>query len=172
MNYLKNKRCYLSAPIENAANIDPNWRSTISSVLIKEFEINLFDPFLDPKQQQVDALHDARNNKNHLKMIEIAKSFVRKDLSMVDRADFVIAYLPYKVPTTGCHHEIINSNNSKKPTLLVCDTPDKFHLPLWYYGFIPYEFMFSSWTELFDYLRLVNQGKSENPKWDFIYGKL
>ena len=40
---------------------------------------------------------------------EIAASFVAKDLSLVDRADILFAYLPYKISTCGSHHEIINA---------------------------------------------------------------
>jgi nucleoside 2-deoxyribosyltransferase len=63
----------------------------------------------------------ARDNKDYDTMAKIAKGFLRKDLSLVDRTDFLIANLPYKVPTTGTTHEIINSVNAKKPTMLVCE---------------------------------------------------
>jgi hypothetical protein len=103
-------------------------------------------------------------------MTKIAKAFVRKDLAMVDRADFTIAYLPSGVPTTGTHHEIINSNNAKKPTMLVCPQGKEF-IPLWYYGFIPHEFMFGSWDGLWEYLCEVNKGKHvHNDRWAFTYG--
>lgn len=172
MKLLKNKRCYLSAPIENALGLDRSWRDKVSNYLKTKFEIDLFDPFFDPKQQKAEQLVEARKEKNHNLIMEIAKSFVRKDLAMVDRSDFLIAYLP-GVKTTGTHHEIINASNSKKPVLLVCDQPDKYELPLWYYGFIPFEFMFSSWDELFVYLHKVDDGlKTDNPKWDFINGLL
>jgi hypothetical protein len=168
-NPLKNKRCYLSGPIENDKP-DHNWRDEPRKVLVERFGIELFDPFADPKQQWVPVLKQARTERDFETMAKIAKSFVRKDLAMVDRGDFLVAYLPSGLPTTGTHHEIINSNNAKKPTLLVCPQGKEF-VPLWYYGFIPHEFMFGSWKELWSYLDDVDAGKHvENNRWAFTYG--
>ena len=169
-NPLKDTRCYLSGPIEFGKNRE-DWRSEPTKELTKRFEIDLFDPFADPKQQWVPALKEARKNSDYETMVKIAKSFVRKDLCMVDRVDFTIAYLPYGVPTTGTTHEIINSNNAKKPTLLVTDSPSIAQIPLWYFGFIPTEFMFAGWESLFFYLEEVNNGKHmDNNRWDYVYG--
>ncbi len=169
LEYLKGKRCYLSGPIENDLS-KHNWRDDPKRMLTKNYGIELFDPFADPKQVFADELYSARNNKDYDTIVRIAKGFVRKDLSMVDRSDFLIAYLPYKVPTCGTHHEIINSNNAKKPTLLVCPQGKEF-IPLWYYGFIPPEFMFDSWGDIYDYLDEVTLGQhKENNRWHFIYG--
>lgn len=166
--YLANTRCYLGGPIENS--VDENWRVSPKKVLVDEFNINLFDPFEDPKQQWVPELEKARKNKDYETMTKIASSFVRKDLAIVDRCDFIVSYLPYKVATTGTHHEIINSVNAKKPTLLVCPQGREY-ISTWYYGFVPHEFMFGSWEELYFYLREVDQGKyKENIKWAFVYG--
>ncbi len=164
-------RCYLSGPIENdVTGSEHNWRDGPRIALRDRFGIALFDPFADPKQQWVPILTRARKERNHAVMREIAKRFVRKDLAMVDRADFVIAYVPYKVPTTGTHHEIIMSNDAKKPTLLVCPEGKEF-APLWYYGFIPPEVIFGSWEELYDYLEEVNKGQhADNDRWAFTYG--
>lgn len=169
MTYLANKKLYLSGPIQYDAT-GHNWRTEPSKVLREEFHIDLFDPFEDPKQQWVPHLREAQANKDFDKMAEIARQFVRKDLCMVDRSDFVISYLPEKVPTTGTHHEIINSANAKKPTLLICPQ-GKEKIPLWYYGFIPHEVMFGAWEELYQYLRDVNAGKHmHNNRWAYVYG--
>ena len=170
--YLSGKRTYLSGPIENDSP-SHNWRTEPTKVLTERFGVNLFDPFADPKQQWLPVLKDARDQRDYQTMARIAKTFVRKDLSMVDRADFIVAYLPHKVPTTGTHHEIINSNNEKKPTLLVTDSGDISYLPLWYFGFIPPEFMFPTWDALYEYLTSVNRGEQrDNNRWSFIYGDI
>ena len=170
-NCLKGTRIYLSGPIQYDTS-GVNWREKPKEVLSSRFGINVFDPYADPKQQWVPMLEKAMAEKDYETMRKIAKCFVRKDLAMVDRADFVIAYLPHKVPTTGTHHEIINSCNAKKPTLLVCPE-GKEKVPVWYYGFIPYEVMFGSWDELYDYLEEINQGKHEdNDRWDFVCGRV
>ncbi len=169
MTVLQGKRCYLSGPIENDST-HHNWRTIPKQVLVETFKIDLFDPFDDPKQVWVEPLMKARSDRNYEEMARIAKAFVRKDLCMVDRADFTIAYLPYKVATTGTTHEIIVSTNAKKPTLLVCPQGKEF-VPLWYYGFVPHECMFSSWDELYWYLHDVNNGlHKENNRWSYVYG--
>jgi nucleoside 2-deoxyribosyltransferase len=166
---LEGVRCYLSGPIEHDAT-HTNWRTDPTKQLVEGFKINLFDPYSDPKQQWVPLLHEARANKDYNEIARIAADFVHKDLAIVDRCDFVIAYLPKGVPTTGTHHEIINSVNAKKPTLLVCPQ-GKENVPIWYYGFIPHEVMFGSWEELYTYLHEVNDGKHKDKRrWAFVYG--
>jgi hypothetical protein len=167
--YLEGKRCYLSGAIENDSS-EHNWRIEPTKILQHDFKINVFDPFADPKQQWVPDLNSARKNKDYNEMKRIAKSFVRKDLKEVDHAHFLIAHLPYKVPTTGTTHEIINSNNAKNPTLLVCPQGKEF-VPLWFYGFIRHQFMFGSWDELWAYLHSVNLGEHmDNDRWASVYG--
>lgn len=166
---LTGARCYLSGPIEHDSS-GLNWRTEPSRILVERFSINLFDPFADPKQQWVPVLKKARDEKDFETMAKVSKAFVRKDLAMVDRADFIVSYLPKGVPTTGTHHEIINSSNAKKPTLLICPQ-GKEHVPLWYYGFIPHEVMFGSWDELYQYLEDVNAGGHQhNNRWHYMYG--
>lgn len=168
MNYLKNKRAYLSGPIE--ADTGPNWREPVKKALTEKFGIDLFDPFTDPKQQWAPLLNQAKNDQNFDLVTTIAKSFVRKDLCMVDRSDLLIAYLPKSICTTGTVHEIINSVNSKKPVLLVTNGP-KTQIPSWYWGFIPHEVMFSSFDELYEYLIKVDRGDmKDNNRWAYIYG--
>jgi nucleoside 2-deoxyribosyltransferase len=172
-NPLHGTRCYLSGPIEFENQDGINWRDEPKRILTDRFGINVFDPHGDPKQQWVPELHRARIEKRYDDMAKIARKFVRKDLAMVDRADFLIAYLPHKVPTTGTHHEIINSNNAKKPTLLVTNSGDLGYIPVWYFGFIPTECMFPNWKSLYEYLDAVNRGIHwHNNRWDFIYGKI
>jgi hypothetical protein len=171
MSYLSGRRCYLSGPIEND-NPNGNWRTEPSKILREVFGIDLFDPHADPKQQWVGDLQKARDECNYSEMARIAKDFVSKDLTVVSRSDILIAYLPKGVPTTGTHHEIINSSNNKTPTLLVCPQGKQF-VPLWYYGFIPHSVMFGSWEDLYGYLREVNEGlHKDNRRWHYIYGML
>lgn len=157
MNYLSNRRAYLSGPIQYDET-GKNWRIQPTNVLKNRFEIDVFDPFSDPKQQWLPILKKAQEEKDFITMKKVAKSFVRKDLSEVDHSHLLIAYLPYKVPTTGTHHEIINANDRKKPTFLVCPE-GKHQIPLWYFGFINPDFMFGSWDDLYDFLEEINQEK-------------
>lgn len=169
MNPLRGSRCYLSGPIEFEDGMEKNWREEPKQVLRTKFGIDVFDPYADPKQQWAPALREARDRKDFETMARIARDFVKKDLKKVDRSDFLVAYLPKGLATTGTHHEIINSVNMKDPTLLVCPQ-GKEHVPLWYYGFIPHEFMFGNWEDLYAYLEEVDKGKhTDNNRWVFLY---
>ena len=166
MAFLNNKKFYLSGPIEF---VRENWRDSVIKQLKDDFCVDVYDPFSDPKQQWVEKIAEAKFNKNYQAIQDIAKKFVRKDLGMVDRSDGLIAYLPYKIPTIGTHHEVINSINAKKPTLLVCPQ-GKENVPVWYYGICKIDHMFGSWDELFKFLHEVNQGLHQNDdKWSFVY---
>lgn len=156
-SYLAGRRAYLSGPIQYDET-GLNWRVEPTSVLTQEFGINVFDPFADQKQQWLPTLKKAQEELDYETMRDVAKKFVRKDLAEVDHSHMVIAYLPLKVPTTGTHHEIINANDRKKPTFLVCPQ-GKHNVPLWYYGFIKHQFMFGSWQELYIHFHEINEGK-------------
>lgn len=175
MNYLKDRKCYLSGAIQY--DISPcNWRDAPTKVLTEELGIDLYDPFQDPKQQWLPALKEAKAKKDFDRMAEIANSFVRKDLEMVVRSDFLIAYLPTDprtnscVSTVGTHEEIITAFRLKKPVLIVA-SGSRAEIPLWYWGYIPYQFMFDSWSDLYIYLKEVTEGNhKQNRRWDFVYG--
>ena len=168
MKYLSEANFYLSGPIE--FDQDPNWRIPFIETFKTKFDINFFDPFSDPKQQCVEEIKSIKEKKDFDNLSEIAKKFVRKDLAMVDRCDALVAYLPYKVPTVGTHHEIINANNMKKPIMLVCPE-GKENIPIWYYGCLNHKIFFNSWQELYDYLESINSGDLiKQRRWDFVYG--
>lgn len=168
-NYLANKKCYLSGPIEFAA--DGFWRPQPIHELQERFMIDVFDPFADEKQQWSEEIKKAKEENNIDELVKISKQFVRKDLGMVDRSDFLIAYVPYGVNTVGTVHEIINSNNSKKPTLLVTNKENISFIPLWYFGIISKGYMFAGWNNLFKYLQEVDEGKQmTDDKWHLVYG--
>ena len=169
--YLKDKNVYLSAPIEH--DIGKNdWKLEAKKILKEEFGLNVFDPSADINQHWVPVIKEAREKNDYETMTKIAKNFLRKDLCLVDRADFLIAYLPYMVPTVGTCHEIINSVNSKKVTLLICPE-SKAKIPIWYYGFVPHSCMFGSWEDLYKYLREVDAGlHKDNSRWHYVYGMI
>jgi hypothetical protein len=171
MGYLAGRQCYLSGAIEHGTE-GFNWRTEPIQILKERFQINVFDPFDDPKQQWAPKLHDARENCDFDTMEEVATDFVGKDLSMVDLSNMLIAYLPYKVATTGTTHEIIEAVHAKKPVLLVCPQGKQYN-PYWYFGFIKHHYMFGSWEDLYAYLAEVDAGNMKHHKrWRLIYGMI
>ncbi len=168
MNALKGRRCYLGGPIEFCPE-KINWRDEVKKNLVERFGLKVFDPFNDPKQALRQQIEYCKKHELYDELSALVHKFVRADLAVVDRVDFVISRLPHRVPTTGTHHEIISANDKKKPTLLVCPE-GKNKIPDWYFGFIPHKFMFSSFDQVYDYLAEVNAGHhTENDRWWFVY---
>lgn len=159
---------YLSGPIEFN---DLNWRTEPVQILESKFGLQIFDPFSDPKQQWLPDISEAKKTKDFEKIKQIAKQFVRKDLGMVYKSDILIACLPYKVPTTGTHHEITESWRAMKPTLLVCPSGIE-NLPVWYFGLFPIKHMFGSWNDLYSYLDLINKGLEYDDTWYLLKQKM
>ena len=167
MNYLKGKNVYLSGDIEFDSGA--NWRDEPKKTLFERFGLSVFDPHADPKNQWTEELTASRQNKDYERMASIARCFVRKDLCMVDRCDLLIAYMPYKVPTTGTTEEVIRSNDSKKPTFIICPQ-GKENVPAWFYGYMDHSNFFGSWDEFYDHLQEVDNGKHiHNNRWHFCY---
>jgi hypothetical protein len=199
MGYLKNKTCYLSGAIEHDTPTGVNWRNEPIRVLTERFGIDVFDPNADPKQQKAYQLTEHTKSKNLKGIQDIAWGFVRKDLGVVDRTDFIIARFAYEkvyypsdipeiirlasegrayeaighmrqVPTTGTIHEIILSDTQHKPTLLICERGAEY-LPKWLIGFIKLDYLFGSWNQVYDYLAEVDDGKRKDDKrWSLTYG--
>lgn len=167
MNYLKNSKMYLSGPLEYYEGA--NWRIEPTKVFTERFGIDVFDPYIDPKQNWSLQINEAKQKKDYAEMARIAKGFVKKDLAMVDRCDFLIACLPFKVPTTGSHFEIYNSINLKKPSLIICPE-GKEKIPVWYFGVVKQEYLFGSWEEVYNYLDEVDKGlHQDNHRWNMVY---
>lgn len=166
--YLAGRTAYLSGPIEH--DIAEDWRTPVKKVLTERFNINVFDPSMDEKQNKVPLLKKLREEERWDELAEIAHEFVMADLGVVDRADFLIACLPHKTPVFGTVHEIIAaSTQAKKPTLLVCPQGKK-GFSSWAFGIIRKEFLFGSWNELYNYLQEVDDGKhKDHRRWYFTY---
>jgi hypothetical protein len=86
-----------------------------------------------------------------------------------------IPSLPWRlrqVPTTGTIHEIINSDLYHKPTLVICEE-GAHNIPAWLIGFLPLQYLFGSWKQLYDYLEEVNSGAcADDKRWELVYGSI
>lgn len=172
MKPLVGRRVYLSGPIE----YDPsqiNWRPEVKEVLTSRFGLVIFDPFDDPKQTRSEEMRLARETNDFDTVAEIAADFVSKDLTEVDKADLLIAHLPYKVPTVGTIHEIINAVNRKIPPLVVCPQ-GKQCVSSWLFGLFKKKhkhYIHGSWDSLYSYLEEVNDRKHiDDRRWRYAYG--
>jgi len=172
MKPLDGKMVYLSGPIEkDTSGID--WRPKVRETLQTKYNINVFDPFIDPKQDKVKELNAAKEQQDFDEIARIAADFVSKDLTEVDRCHFLIAHLPPNTPTVGTIHEIINAINRKIPTLIVC-SGGKTSVSSWIYGILKNKhqwYIHGNWDSLFNYLDEVNENKHiGDNRWRYVYG--
>ena len=160
---LAGKKVYLSSPLECIVHDTNNsWheqRQEVKRELKSRLGLLVHDPYddLENGQAHKDEIKAAKSNRNFVKLNEIFHNTVRLDLRLVDRADILIAYVPNGVATVGTVHEIVNANNAKKPVFLV-EGKDAINVPLWYYGFIPYNRMFGRWEALYTCLKEIDDG--------------
>ena len=165
-NPLLGAKLYLGGAIE--CDNGPNWRIEPSRILSEKFGIEITDPTLDLKQQWAPELAEARSRKDFDKMAKIAKSFVWKDLILINKCDILCSFLKKDVPTCGTHHEITYAHSQKMPVLLVGN--GKENLPAWYFGVINHKYMFGSWEDLYSYLEEVRDGKhADDKRWAYLY---
>jgi nucleoside 2-deoxyribosyltransferase len=169
-NNLSGSRCYIARPIEFAKNKNINFTKLEKFLKLNNVKI------LDPKKIKFHGISEIKDrkklfkNNNFEEIRSQMKIIVRKDLRCVDISDFIIAFLPKGVRTTGTIHEIIESDRQNKPTLLVCPEGKKY-IPAWFFGIIKLEYMFNSIDELIEYLNKINSLKEIikiDDRWQFI----
>lgn len=155
------------------SSCDQTWRKDMKQALEQRFGLIVFDPNADAKQQWVQNLLKAREDRDYDTIERVAEGFVQKDLGVVDRQDFIIANLQYKVPTVGTVHEIVSAHShTQKPVILFCEKGKEF-IPFWYYGFINHrQFMFGLRTEVYDYLEQVDKGLINHRRWNLVCDRI
>ncbi len=182
MNRLFYNRVYLSGAVDNALDFGIGWRQIVQQELA---DLDLI--FMDPCNKLMLFEHACENLENHEYRTELKKrgdfatvsQMMRtircNDLRMADLSDFAIAHLDTNVHTTGTHEEIVTLNRRKVPILTHVEQ-GKAALPDWYWGTLPHQIVFSTWDELFAYVRHVACGPSPIDtlgRWRFLdYGTL
>lgn len=160
MNRLKNQRCYLAGAMDRVVDRGAGWRDNISPFL-EELGISVFNPLKKPTNIGVED-NNVAQYKKYLKqhnqydeLSQIMKTIRAVDLRMVDISDFLIVNLDIDTHPCGTLEEIFWANRQKKP-ILIHMVQGKQHAPDWLFGTIPHQFIFDSWTDLKDYLLLIN----------------
>jgi hypothetical protein len=160
---------YLSSPIEFSYSLDDNWRESVTDTLTKKFQINVFDPFADEKQKQTTYIEKALEVEDFDEVERITTRFVKKDFGVIDRCDFLIAYNPRGIPSTGIPCEVHHALQIKKPVMIVCPQGKKF-AALWYFGNMRHQYIFGHWNDLYQYLQEVDSYQHrDNHRWWYVY---
>ena len=163
MNILAKTKVYLIGAMQYDQT-GRKWRDDISDTL-RDMNITIFDPykkpFINAPEEDEDTHNDLVNMMNKGSFLEVANHMkkVRSfDLSMVDRADFIICYLDPEVPTFGTMEELSWACRCRKPTFIVIEGGKK-KTPFWVMGMFPNKYIYNSFAEVEKQLVGINEGK-------------
>jgi nucleoside 2-deoxyribosyltransferase len=160
---LRKTKCYLAGNIENS-NAPGSWRDAVKLEL-QETGIVFFDPLKKPLMDSVneDKEHTVRLNRMRSEgaFDELAK-LMRKirveDLSLVDRADFLIASISSKTASWGTAEEVFWANRMKKPIFLVV-AEGRRACPFWIFGTLPHEQIYDSVEDVVTDIKKLDSGE-------------
>lgn len=166
MNRLANTRCYLCGPIESCRDGGVGWRENIM-VRLKHLNIKWLDPcnkpttFVSETPEDNKRICQLRANRDYEAVRDEMLWLRRVDLRLVHLADFLIVHLDKETPTCGTWEEITWANQEKKP-ILIHYAQGKEAAPLWLFGMIPHQMIFSHWQEMQEYLNYVDHSPCLN----------
>lgn len=159
---LKEARAYLAGPMDRVADGGVGWR-----VRLQEELQDLGVTWLDPTHKPIDAgCEDLENRQRRAELKkrgqyeEIAKH-VRElryvDLRMVDVSDFLVVHVDVTVHMCGTYRELFLANDQRKPIVIHIEGGFQ-KCPDWLFGEVPWQMMFPTWPDLYQYLRDVAFG--------------
>ena len=163
-NILKKTKTYLVGSIQYENG--EAWRNKVSECL-KNIGVMVFNPYHKPflkdmeegdfiRQRLLDLMDRENYNEVEKRMREI-RSY---DLNLVDRSDFIIAYINPKVPTFGSMEELVTAVKMKKPTFISIEGTKKC-CPLWLLGMFPHKYIYNNIDEMLDMILKIDAGKKE-----------
>jgi hypothetical protein len=159
MNRLLNTRAYLAGPMEAEPDNGVGWRQRLVAELA-DLGVCWLDPTDKPTDIAVESLETRqqlardREEGNYDALARTMKLVRCVDLRLTDIADFLVVHLDAALRTCGTWEEIANANRQKKPVLVHYEQ-GKANVPLWLYGMLPHQMIFSTWADLYAYLRHI-----------------
>ena len=154
------------------------WRKKVQKCLEK-IGVVVFSPYEKPFLKDIDESETTRQfllelmNKGKYGDVEKRMHEVRSyDLNLVDRADFIIAYINPKVPTFGSVEELVTAVRMKKPTFIAIEGK-KSQCPLWILGMFPHKYIYDDIDGVLDMILKINSGEKEidSDRWRLLKKK-
>jgi len=162
---LNRTKCYLAGNIENS-NAPSSWRDQVKTEL-RETGILFFDPLKKP------FLDSVNENKEHIaRMVKLREEgrfdelarIMRKirveDLSLVDRADFLIASISARTASWGTAEEVFWANRMKKPIFLVV-AEGRRACPFWIFGTLKSDQLYGKIEEVIAEIKQIDAGEKK-----------
>jgi nucleoside 2-deoxyribosyltransferase len=162
---LSRTKCYLAGNIENS-NAPDYWRDVVKTEL-KETGIVFFDPLKKPfmdsvneDKQHIANLVELRSKGSFEELSKIMRKIRVEDLSLVDRADFLIASISAKTASWGTAEEVFWANRMKKPIFMVV-AEGRRACPFWIFGTLREEQIYDSVEDVIAEIKKLDSGEKE-----------
>jgi hypothetical protein len=161
---LQNQRVYLAGAMDRVADRGTGWRDDITPFL-ESLGVIVFNPIKKPSTigMEDSETHDLKkilkSEQNYNDLSQLMKVVRSVDLRLVDISDFLIVNLDLDIHPCGTYEEIFWANRQKKP-IIIHMVQGKQNTPDWLFGTIPHQMIFSTWSEIKEYLSYINS--SEN----------
>jgi len=143
-----------------------SWRENITSILEK-MSITVFNPYHKPFLKDIRENDDTRKHIHELMeeeqydvVQERMKEIRAYDLNLVDRSDFIIAYIDPTTPTFGTVEELVTAVRMKKPTFISIEGGKK-KTPYWLLGMFPHKYFYNTIDEISNMLVKIDSGEKE-----------
>jgi nucleoside 2-deoxyribosyltransferase len=148
-----------------------SWREDFSKFLAG-MGVVIFDPYKKPFVHSIAESSETHSqllrfleNDNFQAVRTHMKKVRAQDLSMVDRADFIISYINPEIPTFGTIEEMSWAVRMRKPVFTVIEGGVK-RVPLWLTAMIPENQFFDDFSQLAFHLDSINSGDTDiDPKY-------
>lgn len=158
-NRLKSTRGYLCGAMDRAEDGGEGWRINLQKELA---DLEVF--WLDPTHKPIDVgiedsetrifINEMKAHGNFDSAVPQIKTIRCVDLRMVDISDFLVVNINMETHACGTYEELFLANRQKKPVIIRIEQ-GKEHTPNWLLGTLPHEMMFSTWEEVYQYIRHI-----------------
>jgi hypothetical protein len=169
-NLLRNTRAYLVGHMQYSCG--RSWRETVAAALNPRGIIT-FDPYLKPfikdleeASKEDESLHERCTKllqEDRLGEVQAVFEKIRQyDLSLVDRADFIIANLEPKVASWGSAEELSRAKSGRKAAYIHVVGGRK-AVPFWLLAMFPEQCFYNSMEEIVETILALDSGTKEIP---------
>jgi len=172
-NVLYRTKVYTIGAMEYADG--SNWREAVEGELIPR-NITVFNPYKKPFINDCDEASDVRARmRDHMacgkyeEVVEWAKTIRRFDLNLVDRSDFIIAYIIPSTASWGTAEELSTAVSLRKPIFVVIEG-GKRHTPLWLMGQLKHKYIYDSIEDALTMVKKIDSGEViiDSPTWRLL----
>ena len=175
-NILWRTRTYLIGNMQFVSDDEgESWRDKVQKAL-SEMGVIVFNPYHKPFIKDVQEGPNVRQRLDRAIAqgnYEFLNQKMRQirifDLNLVDRSDFLIAYINPTVASWGSAEEIVTAVRMKKPIFLAVKG-GKSKCPLWIFGMFPHKYIYDSVDDIIKMLQRINAGKKrlDNVRWKLL----